>query len=67
MKPDHEMLLETISTTAWRSATDIARSFSNSQNTEKTSTWVNLKLKGLEQQGVIEKMKNRNRVFYRQK
>lgn len=65
MKTEDQAVLETISSTAWRSATDIAVASGNQLGRELPTARVSRLLKQLETQGVVEKMKNRNRLFYR--
>lgn len=60
----NDIVLQTISS-SWRSAIDIGVATNNATGRENSKPWLNRQLKALENQGKIEKMKNRNRVFYR--
>lgn len=61
----NEIVLQTISS-SWRSAIDIGVATNNVMGRENPKPWLNRQLQKLEQQGKIEKMKHRGRVFYRQ-
>ena len=67
MMNESDVLLSTISPTAWRSATDIATSTSNSLGRDLKKPWVSRTLKQLVANGQVEEMKNRNRLFYRRR
>lgn len=59
-----DIVLKTISS-SWRSATDIGVATNNAMGRENTKSWLTRQLKLLEEQGKIEKMKHKGRVFYR--
>ena len=60
----NEIVLQTISS-SWRSAIDIGAATNNAMGRVNPKTWLNRQLQSLENDGKIEKMKNRGRVFYR--
>lgn len=65
MNEELDVLLNSISTTAWRSAKDIAFATSNNLGRDLPKARVSTMLKRLEQKGAVVSMKNRNRLFYR--